>query len=702
MWIEVYAQGKFIIEKKIEEALVETKSQKTAGHRKDKNSAESDITIQGHKRREPANYESEESEEINYKTVREYIIDRKIGRYRLVDKSISGAERVICGSWSFNRLAKWIEEGAPDFFQSLSFGMCIGSYIKAYESSRTVVLLGTRSIGIFGIGEHIVIKYEAVREIKKGNHMEISYIESVGGADSADHEQVACYRDGPEQMYASNLVSEKHCALADEQTIPETAGSADEDIKNGAEELSTESKKKESGFLYKKVCLCLFPELDEEIMQLALSPREEIQTYADLLRQRICERLCSTIPLYNQRINCIAMHSTGTVSITNNFLIIKEDQKCLAIPLCMIRKAEITKGWNIVLRVTDANHREFEMYLVDNEELSIDSILLNIAKEDPRFKSAYFSILLDILQNSKIMNCDLDSTSGNWSMGRCSEYRIYMCMKTNSAMSISVQRQERPFIWFGCFCLCGIVNDPGLFEMSVEKSKTTYFTSYDQIDKDIQRSIYEDVPGEVYAGLKRVMYAFTAYNNNEYLQSHAMVGGILYRILGESGCFYSLVHIFTRILPDYTGPEIYGMHRDVAVFIEFAKEKCPGLCDNLVSKEIELKILVTPWILSLFSTFFQRKHIEVIFDYLAYYGAVFLFKLSLALLERMYLGISRSNQTGSMLKISAEYFFNNTSLPSISDEEFSLLIEIAKSDKIVTPANVLYKRQQYELAHRKN
>ncbi|KAI5128643.1 hypothetical protein NEPAR08_1354 [Nematocida parisii] len=703
MWIEVYFQDKFAIEKKIEEAPPGNYFQKPGreSEYKDINSRKLHKAEDIQKKCVDDSEEDSECVDMGYRTVREYIVDKEVGRYRLIDKNLSGPERVLCGSWSFNRIIRWIEVGVPAFFETLSFGLSIGSYIKAYESTETIILVGSTGICVFSVGHRAIVEYSVIREIKVHKNMEIIYMDNewvdsnLCTSKGSSQEEYDVSAGAP--CSAESATKETNCTKPEsiEKHKPRTA--SDEQQLDFHVDKSGES----SGGNYKKITCSVFNDLEEEIRSLALSSAEEISSVSELVYMRICERLCVTIPLYNQHILHIASHSTGTITITNDFIIIKENSRYLAFPLCMIRKVEIIKGWSVLLRIRDANYREFKLYLERNDDLSIEGILLNIAREDPKFKTTYFEVLLDLLKNSKCMNYNLNNGHGDWSMGRSSEYRIYLCMKTAEGVSLQVNKNDRPFIWLGCFCICGMVSAPDLYHASVEKSKKTYFTSYEQIEKDIRRSIYESVPDTVYAGLKKVMQAFTAYNNNEYLQAHSMIGGVLYRILGESGCFYALVHIFTRILPDYIGAEIYGMHRDLFVFIEFTKEKYPGLHHNLIEKEIELEILVTPWILSLFSTIFQKKHIEVIFDYIAYYGPSFVFKLSLALLERMYLGISRSKKTGSILKISAQYFFNNTSTPSLSDSEFSLLINLAQTDSVVTPERVHYKRQQYELAHRK-
>ncbi|KAI5190019.1 hypothetical protein NEMIN01_0804 [Nematocida minor] len=615
MWIEVYTEESYKIEKRIENAPEE----------KDSTSAN----------------ESENEGCGEYYSPREYVINAMVGRYRLLDK-ITGD--VLCGSWSFNKLLQWIEEGLPDLFESVAFGLNIGSYIKSYEGEHSVVILGSNGMGVFSSEDHRIIQYANIRKIEVGKLMTI-------------------------------------------HMLPEV-------VENGAGMNSPQCNE------YEKESFEIFQDLEKEIITLSVSPIEEGGSVRNLLFRRISERICATIPLYNQKINHVAVHETGTISLTDNFIIIKEDLRYLAMPLCMIRKVEVVREWKTVLKIRDANYRNFELILEDSGT-GIDKVLANISKESPAFKSAYFSVLLDIVENMHFYSQHTQSAS-NWSMGSTSEYRMYLCMKLKDNLNLAIPKEERPFMWMGCFCLCGMVAQPDLYELSIEKSKKVFYQSYSQIDKDIERSIYGEIPEKTLAGFKRVMYAFAAANNDEYLQSHSMVAGVLFRVLGESGCFYGLIHIFTRTLPGYTGPDIYGMHRDIWVFIEFAKEKYPGLHENLTEKSIEMEILVTPWILGLFTTLFLQPQIESIFDYIAYYGASFVFKLSLALLERMYLGLSRSKATGSILKTSKNYFFKNTSMPSIDSKEFGTLMSLAKSDKLVTSEIVLYKRQQYELLHRKN
>lgn len=588
MWIEVYTEHNYAIEKKIEE-----------------------------------------TEEI--KRVREYIEERAVGSYRLVEKI---SRKVLCGSSYFNKVLQWISHGIPELYESLSEQLNLGVFIKSYESKSAVVIISSKSVAIFTEKGHRLVEYRKIRKIE--TEQKSIYIYTEGDMQDNREDRIGC-----EYFY----------------------------------------------------------DLDRELITLSLSPVDEDTLPHGLLFRRISQRLCATIPLYNQDIQAVVIYETGSISVSNDFIIIKEEEKYLAIPLSMVRKVEIVDEWQSTLRIKDANCRVFEFVLVD--KTGIERFLGSIQRDDTKFKITYFSVLFDMVEHCRAVNCDLDRP-GSWSMGNSSEYKIYLCMKMKEPVSISVGKSGRPFFWFACLCLCAMAHTPGLYELSVERSAKEFHSSYAQIDKDVNRTVLGGISSSSQKRLAKVLYAFAAFTNNEYLQSHAMIGGVLYRVLGEAGSFYGLVHIFTRILPEYTGPDIYGMRRDISVFIDLTKEKYPGLYENLSEKSIGLEILVTPWILSLFTTIFQQNQIERVFDHIVYYGSVFVFKLALALLERMYVGLSRSKETGSILKTSANYFFKNKSAPSMEEKEFIALLNTAKADSFITPDLIQYKRQQYELLHRRD
>ncbi|KAH9386935.1 uncharacterized protein NEMAJ01_1831 [Nematocida major] len=560
---------------------------------------------------------------FTYRSAREYISECAVGRYRLLDRE---SDSVLCGSWSFDRLLKWAEEGLPGLFESVSLGLCVGVFVKAYESSENVVILGSTGLCVFTRSSQKVVPYKKIRKVVSTGKVEIH---------------------------------------------------AENDSEQGAEVLEVSP----------------FPELPEEVLTLSLQPVGEEDAPNELVLRRISERVCATVPLYGQGIKCVIMHESGSISVTEDFLIVRESPKYLLIPLCMLRKVELAgKG---ILTIRDANCREF-VFRVGNSE-GVHLLLNKLVQDDRSFKSAYFSVFLDMLRISHRMQYDLERGS-NWALGSTSEYRIYVCIKTEET-SPSPSRNSRPFVWMGCFCLCGMASTPDLYENSLEKSKRVFYGGYEQAEKDAFRVCTGD-SADV-ESMRRLLCAFTAFAGGEYLQSHGMIASVLYRVLGETGTFFGIVHIFSRILPGYTGPEIYGLGRDLSVFVGLAREKYPGLCKNLAEKSIDLEVLVSPWFLGLFSTLFQRRQIEVVFDHIAYFGVSFVFKLALSLLERMYRGLSRSQGTGSILKASAQYFFENKSTPRMEEKEFAALLRIARADTFASPESIHYRRQQYEISHRR-
>ncbi|KAI5180413.1 hypothetical protein NEOKW01_0717 [Nematocida sp. AWRm80] len=637
MWISVYNGGNYSIEKRI--------------------SCEDN--------------EKEEENKKGYTTPLEYITDQHIGRYRLVDIK---NRVVICGSRSFNVILEWIEEGIPTLLEGVALNLDLGSYIKSYTTNTNIIIVCLEGIAVFTCTTLNTIRYTEIKRITKTNKtMVITRALEIISPDT------------PQELPTQSPSNTKETTITQS---PEENSKIEEKDKTEVE-------------------IELIDDLEREIILLCLEPLEvdkDDDLEKELLFKRIAKRLSNTLPLYQQRIYEILPTVQETLIFMEDFLVVKNEKEYLGIPLCLIRKVEVREKWLSEIFIKDANQREFIFKIHSAEHLK--QIPKYLQREGTQFKSAYIHVLLDMLEmgvsedNSKIPNSF--SLFGNIpNINAQSEYKLYLCGTEREEINITIDPKERPFLWMESFCTSEIIQTPDKYTANLEKSTKMVLKSSEQIEKDITRASYKAQTDEEISALRRVLYAFALTNNDEYLQSHSLVGSILLRTLGESGTFYALVHIFTRILPGYNGPEIYGIRRDIQVFLVLANERFPGLCSNLKEKEIELEILVTPWIAGLFTTIFTSPLIEQVFDHIACFGAVFIFRLSLAILERMYKDISRSDKTSSILKASKKYLFNNKTAPSIDPKEFSLLISIARHSNIA-PDRIDYERDLYEISHRRN
>ncbi|KAI5184303.1 hypothetical protein NEHOM01_0048 [Nematocida homosporus] len=552
---------------------------------------------------------------------------------------LSSSGQVVGGSPLFKRILEWIAGEPPGLMQSAIEPLGIGAYIKEYRSDR-IIVLATEGFALYSNSEYWVSSYSAVIGINRKD-------------------------------YLIELQLENGSVLA----------------------------------------LGVIDSLEKELMTLCLHKLEDVNDPAkELAWQCIAEGLSERIPLYDQKPSCVfGVVNNGSfgwvggllsgafggapseyLAITQDFLVFSRAGSYFAIPLDMVRRVEVAhEGFmarrsSTRLKIRDANQREFVAQLAG--AVGLEEVRSKIGRPEKTFKAEYISVVLDMAAVQAQGGDDIDIA-----------YQMYI-EQNEQVEVLNINHKQRPFKWVSWFCICGMASHPRFYEQTLTRHNWVDTDTTEQIDKDLSRASYTPSTNE--AGLRRALLGFALENNSEYLQTHSLIGEVLYRTLGEHGTFLGLHHIFKRIMPGYTGPNIYGLQRDVHVLLVFIKERFLGLYENLTGKSIELEILVTPWLVGLFTTVFGRSYIERVFDHIGCYGAVFVFRLSLGLLERMYRKLSWSDKNSSMLKAAKDYLFKGGSVPSIDEKEFSILLETAVNTKFITPERVSHERNKYEISHR--
>src|SRR5699024_10356734 len=117
------------------------------------------------------------------------------------------------------------------------------------------------------------------------------------------------------------------------------------------------------------------------------------------------------------------------------------------------------------------------------------------------------SVLLDMLKIEEDAN---SKSILNQSINTISEYRIYICSQKEDRMYLSISDLDRPFLWMELFCLCGMIVHGGMYEKYCNEAGKRFSPFFEQIDKDIPRSSYEEVKCE--DALRRVLKAFCLVN----------------------------------------------------------------------------------------------------------------------------------------------------------------------------------------------
>jgi Rab-GTPase-TBC domain len=626
-------------------------------------------------------------EKSAHRTVFERISDREMGGYRVVkrakgavqllgmSKEFPEAEEMfhaLCASkepWEGESVARALNEEdiLRRFFGERTGGeKMVSWFLFGRERGESVVLVGTRSCLTYSISpetEESLISYKTIRKVEVGQKLvEIEYL--AGDEKKLKTKSLFSHRAGEIRHMVVSLALEKY-ALG------------------------------------------------------------EMDLRGEFSRHSLMEQVSADFPILGSEkamevVSVTADGEPGRLILTENFVITQTERETFGLPMAAIREVryeEDAQQVRVVLR--DINTRLFEFYVERVE--TVHRLVQGISRKEKAaaVKETLFRIEME-RERRRAQNREQSFPKGRGKKGAGvsvheplqefllgNEYNVYLysSREMEDLVYSDISEETRADLWILHLALFGAVVSPLSYEQAVHEQAEIDFETVEQIKMDLVRTAPGPFPHreEMSAALFSVLRAFVQRNRKVgYIQSQNLISFEIYRHLGESAAFYGLNCLYAKVLPGYDAPEIYGLSRDMAVFALLLAEKFPGLVGQLGEKQVEIRIVVAPWIVSLYTCAFKEEHVEKIFDVLGFEGPKFIFRLGIAILEELYKTIHRARSESEIMSGIRKYMHEGDSpRPNMGEGSFRRLIQLARGNVFVTNLRVQREREKYELMHRR-
>ena len=222
-----------------------------------------------------------------------------------------------------------------------------------------------------------------------------------------------------------------------------------------------------------------------------------------------------------------------------------------------------------------------------------------------------------------------------------------------------ILQKYKPEIWM---IFSGAIHDmnanPGYYEKMVRRSEETNIDSFDDIERDLHRSLPEHPAFQTdigIAALRRVLRAYALRNPSVgYCQAMNIVTSMILLECDEQQAFWLLAALTERILPDYYNAKVVGALVDQRVFERLAEEFIPDLHTKL-SRLGVLPMITMSWFLTIFINVMPYSSAMNLVDLLFYEGCKSLFQVGLALLDINKLEIMKCSDDGETMGLLSSF-----------------------------------------------
>ncbi|KAG0696010.1 hypothetical protein DFH29DRAFT_991847 [Suillus ampliporus] len=250
-------------------------------------------------------------------------------------------------------------------------------------------------------------------------------------------------------------------------------------------------------------------------------------------------------------------------------------------------------------------------------------------------------------------------------------------------------------------------SNPGVYAQLLLDIKGTSSTSFEDIEKDLHRSLPEYAgyqADEGISALRRVLQAYSHRNPEVgYCQAMNILAAAILIYMSEEQAFWLLEVLCDRLLPGYYSPTMHGTLLDQRVFESLVTRCLPMISDHFQAVDVQLSVASLPWFLSLYINSMPMVFAFRIADCFFCMGPKVLFQ-NKAILKINGEKLLQIQDDGGFLNLMREYF---ASLGDSAHSESAdpraraitrfqeLLLISFREFAVITDETILFERRKY-------
>lgn len=251
-------------------------------------------------------------------------------------------------------------------------------------------------------------------------------------------------------------------------------------------------------------------------------------------------------------------------------------------------------------------------------------------------------------------------------------------------------------------------SNPGVYDQLLLDIKGTNSTSFEDIEKDLHRSLPEYAgyqADEGISALRRVLQAYSHRNPEVgYCQAMNILAAAILIYMSEEQTFWLLEVLCDRLLPGYYSPTMHGTLLDQRVFESLVARCLPMISDHFQAVDVQLSVASLPWFLSLYINSMPMVFAFRIADCFFCMGPKVLFQVGLAILKINGEKLLQIQDDGGFLNLMREYFasLGDSAHPASADPRAraitrfqELLLVSFREFAVISDETILSERRKY-------
>lgn len=251
-------------------------------------------------------------------------------------------------------------------------------------------------------------------------------------------------------------------------------------------------------------------------------------------------------------------------------------------------------------------------------------------------------------------------------------------------------------------------SNPGVYDQLLLDIKGTNSTSFEDIEKDLHRSLPEYAgyqADEGISALRRVLQAYSHRNPEVgYCQAMNILAAAILIYMSEEQTFWLLEVLCDRLLPGYYSPTMHGTLLDQRVFESLVTRCLPMISDHFQAVDVQLSVASLPWFLSLYINSMPMVFAFRIADCFFCMGPKVLFQVGLAILKINGEKLLQIQDDGGFLNLMREYFasLGDSAHPASADPRAraitrfqELLLVSFREFAVISDETILSERRKY-------